>query len=45
MIYSEEEAFPLTDSTSFSWGSHIKMPLYTGGALDARSLQVLLARF
>ncbi|NQT22824.1 MAG: TolC family protein [Candidatus Omnitrophica bacterium] len=33
MIYSEEETFPLTDSTSFSWGSHVKMPIYTSGAL------------
>ncbi|MGB2705928.1 MAG: TolC family protein, partial [Candidatus Omnitrophota bacterium] len=33
MIYSEEETFPITDSTSVSWGTHIKMPLYTAGAL------------
>jgi len=33
MIYSDEESFPLTNNTSFSWGSHVKMPLYTSGAL------------
>lgn len=31
---SEESSFPLTEHTSFIWGTHVKMPIYTGGAIQ-----------
>lgn len=35
-IRGEELSFPLSERSSFAWSTHVKMPLYTGFALEAQ---------